>query len=60
MAIQLSGGGPLAKSAGDYLTSQGVQIVNLYGLTETGGLTSILPSTVYILLDIINKDFQMC
>jgi len=56
---QLYGGGPLAKDAGDHLTSQGVQIVNLYGLTETGALTSVLPGTIDILLDIIKGAFEI-
>ncbi|KAF4618223.1 hypothetical protein D9613_011591 [Agrocybe pediades] len=40
----LFGGGPLSKTAGDLLMSQGVQIFNLYGLTEVGATTTVLPS----------------
>ncbi|KAF9544259.1 acetyl-CoA synthetase-like protein [Agrocybe pediades] len=36
-------GGPLSKQAGEYLTSKGVQLFNLYGLTEVGPLTTVLP-----------------
>ncbi|KAF9553324.1 acetyl-CoA synthetase-like protein [Agrocybe pediades] len=39
----LFGGGPLSKSAGDLLISQGAQLFTLYGLTEVGTLTTTLP-----------------
>ncbi|EIW79995.1 acetyl-CoA synthetase-like protein [Coniophora puteana RWD-64-598 SS2] len=42
----LFGGGPLNKEIGDYLTSQGVSIFILYGLTEVGIISPILPATV--------------
>ncbi|KAK0190677.1 hypothetical protein F5146DRAFT_564151 [Armillaria mellea] len=41
----LYGGGPLNKEAGDYLTSRGVSIFVLYGTTECGVVTPILPAT---------------
>ncbi|KAF9553781.1 hypothetical protein CPC08DRAFT_645179 [Agrocybe pediades] len=41
----LYGGGPLDKTVGDYLTSKGVPIFNLYGLTEGGMMTFMLPGT---------------
>ncbi|KAF9556258.1 acetyl-CoA synthetase-like protein [Agrocybe pediades] len=42
----LFGGGPLSKAAGDLLTSQGVQLFNLYGLTEVGPVTTAVPSNM--------------
>ncbi|KZT28667.1 acetyl-CoA synthetase-like protein [Neolentinus lepideus HHB14362 ss-1] len=41
----LYGGGPLSKEAGDNLTSQGVSVLILYGCTEGGVMSSILPKT---------------
>ncbi|KAF9553317.1 acetyl-CoA synthetase-like protein [Agrocybe pediades] len=40
----LYGGGPLNKSVGDALTSQGVSIFILYGSTECGIMSSYLPA----------------
>ncbi|KAJ6553311.1 hypothetical protein B0H19DRAFT_1263705 [Mycena capillaripes] len=40
----LYGGGPLNKEAGDYMTSQGVSIFILYGSSEGGIMSPILPS----------------
>ncbi|CCM02378.1 uncharacterized protein FIBRA_04473 [Fibroporia radiculosa] len=42
----LSGGGPINKEVGDYLVSQGIALVNQYGLTETGALSLFLPRQV--------------
>ncbi|KAJ7233038.1 hypothetical protein C8J57DRAFT_1090832 [Mycena rebaudengoi] len=42
----LYGGGPLNKDAGDYLTSQGVSIFILYGSSEGGIMSPILPAHV--------------
>ncbi|PPR02158.1 hypothetical protein CVT26_012119 [Gymnopilus dilepis] len=42
----LFGGGPLNKAAGDYLTSWGVSIFILYGSTEGGIMSPILPAKV--------------
>ncbi|KAH9934352.1 uncharacterized protein B0H18DRAFT_556620 [Fomitopsis serialis] len=42
----LFGGGPLNKEAGDYMTSQGVSIFILYGSTEGGIMSPILPADV--------------
>ncbi|KAH9841056.1 uncharacterized protein C8Q71DRAFT_436612 [Rhodofomes roseus] len=42
----LFGGGPLNKEAGDFMTSQGVSIFILYGSTEGGIMSPILPSQV--------------
>ncbi|KAK0491291.1 hypothetical protein IW261DRAFT_1547429 [Armillaria novae-zelandiae] len=42
----LFGGGPLNKEAGDYLTSKGVSIFILYGSTEGGIMSHILPAQV--------------
>lgn len=42
----LFGGGPLNKEAGDYMTSQGVSIFILYGSTEGGIMSPILPDKV--------------
>ncbi|KAJ7655842.1 hypothetical protein DFH06DRAFT_992336 [Mycena polygramma] len=42
----LYGGGPLNKHAGDYMTSQGVSIFVLYGSSEGGIMSPILPSEV--------------
>ncbi|KAJ6629893.1 hypothetical protein B0H10DRAFT_1775629 [Mycena sp. CBHHK59/15] len=39
----LYGGGSLNKQAGDYMTSQGVSIFILYGATEVGIMSPILP-----------------
>ncbi|EAU87887.2 ICS [Coprinopsis cinerea okayama7 len=36
-------GGALSKSAGDYLVSKGVRTMNLYGTTETGGISKVVP-----------------
>ncbi|EIW79977.1 acetyl-CoA synthetase-like protein [Coniophora puteana RWD-64-598 SS2] len=41
----LFGGGPLNKELGDYLTSQGVSIFILYGMTEVGIISPIIPAT---------------
>ncbi|KAJ8092337.1 putative NRPS-like protein biosynthetic cluster [Marasmius tenuissimus] len=38
------GGGTLNKEVGDYMTSQGVPIFNLYGMTEVGTLSMTLPA----------------
>ncbi|KAL6306740.1 hypothetical protein BKA93DRAFT_894740 [Sparassis latifolia] len=40
------GGGPLNKEAGDFLTSQGVSIFILYGCSEGGIMSPVLPATV--------------
>ncbi|PBK69905.1 acetyl-CoA synthetase-like protein [Armillaria solidipes] len=40
----LYGGGPLNKEVGDHLTSRGVSIFVLYGSTECGVVTPILPA----------------
>ncbi|KAJ7753642.1 hypothetical protein DFH07DRAFT_921322 [Mycena maculata] len=40
----LFGGGPLSKEVGDYMTSQGVSIFNLYGSGEGGIMSPILPA----------------
>ncbi|THH14562.1 hypothetical protein EW146_g5781 [Bondarzewia mesenterica] len=45
------GGGPLSKEVGDFLTSQGVTIIVLYGCTEFGVVTPTLPASV-------DKDWQ--
>ncbi|KAF8633857.1 hypothetical protein AX17_004349, partial [Amanita inopinata Kibby_2008] len=37
------GGGPLDKATGDYLTSQGVTIHSLYGTSEVGAMTCVVP-----------------
>ncbi|KAJ6472708.1 hypothetical protein C8R47DRAFT_1295530, partial [Mycena vitilis] len=42
----LYGGGPLNKHAGDYMTSQGVSIFVLYGSSEGGIMSPILPAEV--------------
>ncbi|KAJ7842962.1 hypothetical protein B0H14DRAFT_2779739 [Mycena olivaceomarginata] len=42
----LYGGGPLNKEAGDYITSQGVSIFVLYGSSEGGVMSPILPAEV--------------
>ncbi|EPQ59006.1 acetyl-CoA synthetase-like protein [Gloeophyllum trabeum ATCC 11539] len=42
----LTGGGPLNKECGDYLTSQGVSIFILYGATEGGMMSTVLPGDV--------------
>ncbi|KAK0230496.1 hypothetical protein IW262DRAFT_1453406 [Armillaria fumosa] len=42
----LYGDGPLNKEAGDYLTSKGVSIFILYGSTERGIMSHILPARV--------------
>ncbi|KAH7907693.1 hypothetical protein BJ138DRAFT_455649 [Hygrophoropsis aurantiaca] len=42
----LFGGGPLNQEVGDYLTSQGVKIFILYGSTEAGVISLILPVEV--------------
>ncbi|KAJ6464064.1 hypothetical protein C8R45DRAFT_1025143 [Mycena sanguinolenta] len=42
----LYGGGPLNKDVGDYMTSQGVSIFILYGSTEGGIMSPILPGEV--------------
>ncbi|CCM04238.1 uncharacterized protein FIBRA_06405 [Fibroporia radiculosa] len=39
----LFGGGPMNKEVGDYITSQGVTIFNLYGSTECGIMATFLP-----------------
>ncbi|KAH9841046.1 uncharacterized protein C8Q71DRAFT_890574 [Rhodofomes roseus] len=44
--VPLFGGGPLNKEAGDFMTSQGVSILILYGSTEGGIMSPILPSQV--------------
>ncbi|KAJ8093219.1 putative NRPS-like protein biosynthetic cluster [Marasmius tenuissimus] len=40
----LYGGGTLNREAGDDMTAQSVSILNLYGLTEVGTLSMILPA----------------
>ncbi|KAJ3925590.1 MAG: hypothetical protein NXY57DRAFT_967569 [Lentinula lateritia] len=42
---KLFGGGPLNKKAGDLLSSKGVSIFVLYGLTETGIVSSLIPAS---------------
>ncbi|KAF8200278.1 hypothetical protein BJ912DRAFT_1020035 [Pholiota molesta] len=42
----LFGGAPLNKAAGDYMTSQGVSIFILYGSTEGGIMSPVLPTLV--------------
>ncbi|KAF8216298.1 hypothetical protein K438DRAFT_1796975 [Mycena galopus ATCC 62051] len=42
----LYGGGPLNKQAGDFMTSQGVSIFILYGSSEGGVMSPILPAEV--------------
>ncbi|KAJ7325472.1 hypothetical protein DFH08DRAFT_886685 [Mycena albidolilacea] len=42
----LYGGGPLNKEAGDHMTSQGVSIFILYGSSEGGIMSPILPAQV--------------
>ncbi|KZT01334.1 acetyl-CoA synthetase-like protein [Laetiporus sulphureus 93-53] len=42
----LYGGGPLGKETGDYLTSKGVSIYILYGSTEAGVMSPIIPAHV--------------
>ncbi|KAJ7087037.1 hypothetical protein C8R43DRAFT_939403, partial [Mycena crocata] len=42
----LYGGGPLNKAAGDYMTSEGVSIFILYGSSEGGIMSPILPAEV--------------
>ncbi|PBK97000.1 acetyl-CoA synthetase-like protein [Armillaria gallica] len=42
----LFGGGPLDKEAGDYMTSKGVSLFNLYGSTEGGPTCPVLPAQV--------------
>lgn len=42
----LYSGGPLNKELGDYITSQGVSIFMLYGATEAGFMSTILPKEV--------------
>ncbi|KAJ3897995.1 hypothetical protein F5879DRAFT_910286 [Lentinula edodes] len=41
----LFGGGPLNKKAGDLLSSKGVSIFVLYGSTETGIVSSLIPGS---------------
>ncbi|KAF7352571.1 Acetyl-CoA synthetase-like protein [Mycena venus] len=41
--VQLYGGGPLNKQVGDYLSSQGVSIFVLYGSSEGGMMSVIIP-----------------
>ncbi|KAF9256609.1 acetyl-CoA synthetase-like protein [Marasmius fiardii PR-910] len=38
------GGGPLTREVGDYMTSQGVSIFILYGMTEVSILTPMIPA----------------
>ncbi|KAK0190676.1 hypothetical protein F5146DRAFT_1137503 [Armillaria mellea] len=47
----LFGGGPLNKEVGDHLASRGVSIFILYGTTECGVVTPILPVTAGITLE---------
>ncbi|KAJ7449028.1 hypothetical protein B0H11DRAFT_2079248 [Mycena galericulata] len=42
----LYGGGPLNKVAGDYMTSEGVSIFILYGSSEGGIMSPVLPAEV--------------
>ncbi|KAJ7083262.1 hypothetical protein C8R44DRAFT_822628 [Mycena epipterygia] len=42
----LYGGGPLNKAAGDYMTSQGVSVFILYGSSEGGIMSPVLPAEV--------------
>ncbi|KAJ3915010.1 male sterility protein-domain-containing protein [Lentinula edodes] len=42
---KLFGGGPLNKKAGDLLSSKGVSIFVLYGSTETGIVSSLIPAS---------------
>ncbi|KAJ7449030.1 hypothetical protein B0H11DRAFT_2079260 [Mycena galericulata] len=42
----LYGGGPLNKAAGDYMTSEGVSIYILYGCSEVGSASQIIPAEV--------------
>ncbi|KAK0196977.1 hypothetical protein F5146DRAFT_1153799, partial [Armillaria mellea] len=42
----LYGGGPLNKETGDYMTSKGISIFNLYGSTEGGPTCPVLPAQV--------------
>ncbi|KAF8989318.1 hypothetical protein BDQ17DRAFT_1288574 [Cyathus striatus] len=39
----LFGGGPLSTAVGDMLVSEGVNIVPMYGVTEAGGLSFLMP-----------------
>ncbi|KAF4618234.1 hypothetical protein D9613_011556 [Agrocybe pediades] len=47
----LYGGGPLNKTVGDYMTSKGVPIFVLYGCTEGGIMSVIIPAAA-------NKDWE--
>lgn len=40
------GGAPLNKQIGDYLVSQGISLFTLFGATETGSVTPLIPATV--------------
>ncbi|KAJ7894322.1 hypothetical protein B0H14DRAFT_802925 [Mycena olivaceomarginata] len=42
----LYSGGPLNKAAGDYLASQGVTVFILYGASEAGIMSTVLPAEV--------------
>ncbi|KAK7677662.1 hypothetical protein QCA50_019353 [Cerrena zonata] len=43
--MQLYGGGPLSQSSGDILTDHGISIFMLYGCSECGIMSPILPKT---------------
>ncbi|TFY82997.1 hypothetical protein EWM64_g1012 [Hericium alpestre] len=40
----MAGGGPLSKEVGDYLSSKGVNYINIYGCTEVGMFSLVIPS----------------
>ncbi|KAK1218396.1 hypothetical protein PQX77_018919 [Marasmius sp. AFHP31] len=42
--VRVYGGGTLNKEVGDHMTSRGIPIFNLYGMTEVGTLSMILPA----------------
>ncbi|TFY63805.1 hypothetical protein EVG20_g6168 [Dentipellis fragilis] len=47
----MAGGGPLTKDIGDRITSMGVNFINVYGCTEVGMMSPVIPAPV-------GKDWQ--
>ncbi|KAF9505928.1 hypothetical protein BS47DRAFT_1322053 [Hydnum rufescens UP504] len=39
-------GGPLSKAVGDYLASSGVPLIQLFGITEVGGVNVFIPDNI--------------
>ncbi|KAA1470564.1 acetyl-CoA synthetase-like protein [Dentipellis sp. KUC8613] len=42
----MAGGGPLTKDIGDRITSMGVNFINVYGCTEIGMMSPVIPAPV--------------